>query len=157
MIGHVMGRVCPDALENMFSGWRETASHIEGLLATDGKRIRGARGPGDKMAPMHMVSAFSLANGVVLGQLKIDEKFNEIAAIPRLLEALHLTGATVTIDAGGCYAKIMNTPKQRNANFVIAIKDNPQTRLDDCSVVFYDADLAPSRPNAKRPRAKDST
>ena len=139
-IGRAMGLVCPDALENMFSSWMETVDRIEGVIAIDGKTARGARGPGDKMALVHMVSAFTSENGVVLGQLKTDEKSNEITAIPRLLDALHLAGATVTIDAGGCHTKIMNTIKERNADFVIAVKDNQATLLDDCRVAFHDVE-----------------
>lgn len=157
-IGRVMGLVSPDALENMFSGWMEAVSRSKGVIAIDGKTARGARGPDDKMALVHMVSAFSSANGLVLGQLKTDEKSNEITAIPRLLEALHLTGATVTLDAGGCHAKIMDAIKKRNADFVIAIKENQQTRLEDCSVAFHDADRQQTgraqRDRGARPRTR---
>ena len=99
----------PEYFERIFRHWMfEICEKYEGVVAIDGKTIRGASkctsshpagNPGFKL---HMVSAWATANGISLGQLKVNEKHNEIVAIPLLLEALDLTGCLVTIDAMGC-------------------------------------------------------
>jgi len=71
------------------------------VVPFDGKTIRGAKSKGKK-SPFHMVSAWTSKNNMVLGQVKVSEKLNEITAIPRLLEILTLKGCIVTIDAMGC-------------------------------------------------------
>lgn len=141
-IGRVLGLLCPDALEMMFSDWMSDVDRRPGVIAVDGKTLRGAKQRGAKSSLIHMVSAFASATGMVIGQLKTDEKSNEITAIPRLIEALDIAGGTVTIDAGGCHAAIIDAILERGADFVIGVKRNQQTLLDDCDVAFHDADLA---------------
>ena len=74
------------------------------IIPIDGKTIRGAKANGKK-SPFHMVSAWATNNNLVLGQVKISEKSNEITAIPKLLELITVKGCTVTIDAMGCQQK----------------------------------------------------
>ena len=106
-IGRVLGMLDPDELERMFVSWMTaTAKEVEGVVAVDGKAVRRAIARGDKQSFVHMVSAFASANSLVLGQVKVEEKSNEITAIPRLLDLLHLKGAIVTIDAAGCQEAI---------------------------------------------------
>ena len=76
------------------------------MIAIDGKTLRGAYERGAERGMIHMVSAWATQNQLVLGQRKVDEKSNEITAIPELLKILELEGALVSIDAMGCQTKI---------------------------------------------------
>ena len=82
------------------------------MVAIDGKTVRGSH---DRMAgksAIHMVSAWASANRLVLGQIKVADRFNEITAIPELLDMLDVSGCTVTIDAMGCQKEIARTPSR---------------------------------------------
>lgn len=141
-IGRVLGKLDPDALQAVFLEWMNgVASRLDGVVAVDGKTLRGAIRRGEKRAFVHMVSAFGSANGLVYGAVKTAEKSNEIEAIPRLLELLHLKGAIVTIDAMGCQAEIMNKIIDRGGDFVIAVKQNQPTLGDDIDIAFHDVDI----------------
>jgi hypothetical protein len=94
-----------------------------GVVAIDGKTLRGAREAGKKSLG-HMVSAWSEANHLVLGQRKVDEKSNEISAIPKLLNALELAGTVFTIDAIGCQREIAAQIVGKKADYVLALKGN---------------------------------
>lgn len=143
-IGRVLGQLDPDALELTFIRWmKNVAANIAGVVAIDGKTVRGAVRPGQKSSFIHMVSAFANANGLVYGQLKVDEKSNEITAIPQLLADLHLKGAIVTIDAMGCQSDIVDSIVTRQADFVIGVKANQPTLHDDLKQAFDEQD-APS-------------
>ncbi len=93
------------------------------VVAIDGKTLCGTRETGKKKL-VHMVSAWAEGNGPVLGQRKVDEKSNEITAIPKLLNALELAGAVVTIDAMGCQREIASRIIEKKADYVLAVKDN---------------------------------
>ena len=140
-IGRVLGMLDPDELERMFVAWMASvAKNMEGVVAIDGKTLRRAIARGENRALVHMVSAFASANSLVLGQVKTAEKSNEITAIPRLLELLHLQGAIVTIDAAGCQETIANKIRERGGDFVLAVKNNQPTLFEDLSIAFHDAD-----------------
>jgi predicted transposase YbfD/YdcC len=101
------------------------------LLAIDGKRIRRSFAHAwDHSTATHLVSAFVHENATVLGQLSVDCKENEIVAIPKLLELLDLTGATVTIDAMGCQTEIAGKIERNGGDYVLAVKEN-QPALHD--------------------------
>jgi len=140
-IGRVMGLLDPDALQAMFVRWMESAARIDGVIAVDGKTLRGAIKRGTERSFVHMVSAFSAANGLVYGQVKACEKSNEITAIPRLLDLLRLKGAIVTIDAAGCQVKITDKIIERGGDFLIAVKGNQGTLHEDLSIAFHDMDI----------------
>jgi len=89
--------------------------------------------------PLHLVSAWAAANGVVLGQRAVDGKSNEIAAIPALLQALAINGCVVTIDAMGCHKEIARTIRSRGADYVLALKDNHPRLAVEVAGVFADA------------------
>jgi len=93
------------------------------VVAIDGKAIRGAKSHGKK-SPIHMVSAWADGNNVVLGQVKVSEKSNEITAIPDLLEVLLLKGCIVTIDAMGCQTDIASKIVEKDAAYILAVKEN---------------------------------
>ena len=141
-IGRVLGLLDADKLEAMFVHWMNgAAAAVEGVIAIDGKTARGAVRRGDKQSFIHMVSAFCAANGLVYGQVKVDEKSNEITAIPRLLELLFIEGALVTIDAMGCQTAISNKIIEGGGDFLIAVKGNQETLHEDLGVAFHDVDI----------------
>ncbi len=101
-----MSSICPLEFEECFKNWIKSIinSSEEDVITIDGKTICGAKVNGK--SPIHMVSAWSSFNNIVLGQIKVDEKSNEITAIPTLIESLAIEGAVITIDATGvskCY------------------------------------------------------
>ncbi len=114
----------PGEFEKLFLSWvNELCETIDGVVAIDGKTIRGSRKKGPKSA-IHIVSAFACANNLILGQVKTDQKSNEITAIPELLKALDIEGCTVTIDAMGCQTKIAKSIIDKGANYLLAVKEN---------------------------------
>lgn len=122
--------------ESNFIGWvKELCSHNEGVIAIDGKTVRGSRKQGNKSA-IHMVSAFAAANGLVLGQVKTDQKSNEITAIPELLKVLDIEGCIITIDAMGCQTKIAEEIIAKCADYVLAVKENQKELYDDIVDTF---------------------
>lgn len=141
-IGRVLGLLDPDELEPMFVRWMNgAAAAIEGVVAIDGKTARGAVRRGDNRSFVHMVSAFCVANGLVYGQVKVNEKSNEITAIPKLLDLLSVKGALVTIDAMGCQVAIAEKIAERGGDFLIAAKGNQETLFEDLGVAFHDVDI----------------
>lgn len=141
-IGRVLGQLDPDALEKMFIRWMNGAAvAAAGVVAIDGKTLRRAIKRGEGRSLVHMVSAFCAANGLVYGQVKADEKSNEITAIPELLNLLCLKGAIVTIDAAGCQTAIIEKIVERNGDFIIAVKGNQKTLLEDIDIAFHDVDI----------------
>lgn len=129
----VFSRIDPDAFERCFMSWAESlAGSSRGkLVAIDGKKIRRSFAHAwDHSTATHLVSAFVHENATVLGQLSVDCKENEIVAIPKLLELLDLTGATVTIDAMGCQTQIAEKIVQNGGDYVLAVKEN-QPALHD--------------------------
>ena len=93
------------------------------VIAIDGKTIRGAKANGKK-SPVHMVSAWANDNNLVLGQIKVAEKSNEITAIPKLLEVLSIKDTIVTIDAMGCQTDIAAKIVEKEADYILAVKGN---------------------------------
>jgi len=100
------------------------------VIPIDGKTIRGAKANGKK-SPFHMVSAWATNNNLVLGQVKVSEKSNEITAIPKLLELITVKGCTVTIDAMGCQQEIASKIIDQEANYILAVKENQKQLHQD--------------------------
>lgn len=115
----------PKEFEKCFIDWVNSVAKITDgeVVSIDGKTVRGSRGNGAKSA-IHMVSAWANTNQLVLGQNKVDEKSNEITAIPALLEVLALKGCIITIDAMGCQTNIAEKIIGKEANYILAVKDN---------------------------------
>jgi predicted transposase YbfD/YdcC len=105
-------------------------------VAIDGKTLRRAYQEGGAKAPIHMISAWSSRQRLVLGQAKVADKSNEITAIPDLLDLLTLKGAIVTIDAMGCQKEIAEKIKERGADYVLALKGNQGTLQQDVELFF---------------------
>jgi predicted transposase YbfD/YdcC len=112
-------------LEKGFVGWTQAVARLsEGeVVAIDGKSMRGTRKSGSKSI-VHMVSAWAQKNHIALGQVKVDEKSNEITAIPRLLEIFVFKGCVVTIDAMGCQKEIASKIIGKEAHYILDLKGN---------------------------------
>jgi predicted transposase YbfD/YdcC len=106
------------------------------IVPIDGKTLRGSHDRAKGKSAIHMVSAWASENRLVLGQVSTDEKSNEITAIPRLLEFLEIRGCVVTIDAMGCQKKIAQTILDRGADYVLAVKENQPSLLEDIKPYF---------------------
>ena len=106
------------------------------VVAIDGKRIRGSYDTSSGKAAVHMVSAFAAHNNLCLGQVKTQDKSNEITAIPQLLEMLSIKGATVTIDAMGCQKAIAEKILQKDAHYLLAVKDNQPELSEQVEKLF---------------------
>jgi predicted transposase YbfD/YdcC len=119
----------PLAFERCFMSWTTTLvkSSAGLLVAVDGKTLRRSFKHAWSKTAAHLVSAFATQNQLVLGQVATDAKSNEITAIPQLLAMLHLTGATVTIDAMGCQREIAGQIKGQKAHYILAVKENQPT------------------------------
>lgn len=133
----VFASLCPLQLRNCFMDWVQSIAQItEGrVVSIDGKRLCNS-GTGGVKGFIHMVSAWCNANNMVLGQVKTDEKSNEITAIPELLQLLVLEGAVVTIDAMGCQQQIAEQIIDQQADYVLAVKQNQEHLLDDIKEAF---------------------
>ena len=126
------------ALEQCFEKWvSEVATLAEGrILSVDGKTLRGSSPTKEPGSFIHMLSAWCAANHLVLGQQKADEKSNEIAAIAALLDLLVIKGCLVTIDAMGCQINIAGKIVEKEADYLLAVKENQEFLLDDIREAF---------------------
>jgi len=133
----VFSSINSEQFEACFVDW---VSHLVNLtngevIPIDGKTIRGAKSNGKK-SPFHMVSAWATNNNLVLGQVKVSEKSNEITAIPKLLELITVKGCTITIDAMGCQQDIATKIIEQEANYVLAVKENQKQLYQDIQDEF---------------------
>jgi predicted transposase YbfD/YdcC len=124
-------------VQECFIEWVQSIAGISNgkVISIDGKRICNS-GEGGKKSLIHMVSAWSNANNIVMGQVKTEEKSNEITAIPALLDLLVLNGSIITIDAMGCQTAIAEKIVVHEADYVLAVKDNQANLLDDLKEAF---------------------
>ena len=116
----------PGEFEKCLLSWITALHEITSgqVVAIDGKTLRGSFDKASGKSAIHMVSAWATANHISLGQLVVDEKSNEITAIPKLLEILDISGCLVTIDAMGCQREIARQIVDAKADYVLAVKDN---------------------------------
>lgn len=139
--GRVFARLNPAEFERCFLNWVQSVFEVTGgqVIAVDGKTLRRS---GDKTlgkGAIHIVSAWAVHNHLVLGQVKTDEKSNEITAIPELLALLDLAGCIVTIDAMGCQTKIAEQIVAQGGDYVLAVKENQGQLYGDLSDLFEHA------------------
>lgn len=119
----------PAEFEKCLLSWITTLHEVtEGqVVAIDGKTLRRSFDKASSKAAIHMVSAWATANSISLGQVVVDEKSNEIVAIPKLLEIIAVSGCLVTIDALGCQKEIARKIIDKQADYVLAVKENQPT------------------------------
>jgi len=120
----VFAALDPQGFLECFMRWTQSlrTAVAEEVVALDGKALRRAINKGD--CPKVVVSAWAADNGLALGQLKVDDKSNEIKAVPKLLRVLELAGCIVTLDAMGCQKEIAKEIKEADADYVLALKGN---------------------------------
>ena len=137
-IGRFFRFLNPKAFEQCFLEWMKAACEQieEEVVATDGKTLCGPYGTHSNKAALHMVSAWASENRLALGQVKTEEKSNEITAIPKLLEMLEVSGCIVTIDAMGCQKEITETIVEEGADYVLALKDNQSGLREEAEAIF---------------------
>lgn len=136
----------PDNFQKCFTLWVKSA-YPEALdipdgdteiIPIDGKAIKGSRGKGKGKKAVIMVSVWSSRLSLVLGQKKVDKKSNEITAIPQLLEAIDLKGCMITADAISCQKSIAETCISQEADYLLAVKGNQKTLLNDIQTTVED-------------------
>jgi len=125
----VFKAIKPAEFERCLLSWVTSPHQVTAgqLVAIDGKTLRQSFDKADAKSAIHMVSAWATANHISLGQVVVDEKSNEITAIPKLLELLDVSGCLVTIDAMGCQAEIAGKIIEGEADYVLAVKGNQPT------------------------------
>ena len=126
-LARVFSLLDPEQFNRCFLSWIRSINprHEQEIINIDGKTLRRSHGEGK--SAIHMISAWANKAGLTLGQVKTDEKSNEITAIPELLELLELQGCIVTIDAMGTQKGIAQSICERGAEYVLALKGNQGT------------------------------
>src|SRR5512137_422510 len=123
----VFAALKPEAFLDCFLRWTQSLRQAvaQEIVALDGKALRRALRRGQ--SPRYIISAWAQGNGLVLGQLKVADKSNEITALPHLLRVLELAGCIVTVDAMGCQKTIAKEIIEADADYVLALKGNQET------------------------------
>ncbi len=136
----VFARLDPDQFQACFMRWVAAVSEVMSgqVIAIDGKVLRRSHDKRIDKAAIDMVSAWATANRLVLGQVKVDEKSNEITAIPQLLEALEISGYIMPIDAMGCQTDIAEKIIDREADYVLGLKENQGNLYENVDRLFAD-------------------
>ena len=137
-LGRVFSLLDPVAFHRCFGQWVEAivAGSAGRLINIDGKTLRGSADQANGRGALHLVSAWAQANHLVLGQLAVADKSNEITAIPELLGLINIKKAIITIDAMGCQMEIARTIVDGGGNYLLALKDNHPILADDVSTLF---------------------
>jgi len=146
-IARVLSRILPSQMTESFIAWTRSASHLTAgeIVAIDGKTVRHSYNSKEKQGAIHMVSAWATGARMSLGQVKTDEKSNEITAIPKLLALLELKGCIVTIDAMGCQTEIAQKIIEKQADYVLAVKGN-QSLLHQAIIDYFEVAIAANQP-----------
>lgn len=131
--GRVFAALLPEQFQACFAAWMAEVAECLGLhqIAIDGKTLRGSHDRGRSKVALHLISAWAVENHLSLGQQAVDDKSNEITAIPKLLEVLDLHGALVTIDAIGCQKAIAEQIVEQGGDYVLAVKENQPTLYEE--------------------------
>lgn len=149
--GRVFANIDPQAFHNAFIEWVSEITHLlKGqVVSIDGKTVRRSHDKKNNKSAIHVVSAWANENKLVLGQIKVDEKSNEITAIPELLKLLDVNGCIITIDAMGTQKEIAKTIIECDADYVLALKENHKTLHDDVELYFKEEILTKSKKDLK--------
>jgi predicted transposase YbfD/YdcC len=140
--GRVFRWLDPVAFEQSFLSWVQGVMAVTKgqVIAIDGKTLRRSHDHANGREAIHMVSAWAEQNRLVLGQVKVDEKSNEITAIPALLRILEISGCIVTTDALGCQQEIASTVIERGGDYILALKENQGQLYEDVTDLFKGAE-----------------
>jgi len=135
-LGDIFAALDAEQFQQCFAAWVAAVTGAPaGVIAIDGKALRRSYQKKNAKAPIHMVSAFAARQRLVLGQVKVAEKSNEIVAIPKLLDMLAIEGAIVTIDAMGCQREIAAKIMDKKADYILALKGNQGMLRADVEVL----------------------
>jgi len=152
--GRVFAAIDPKEFHNVFIEWVQNICEIikDQVISIDGKTVRRSKDKSKGKAAIHVVSAWAAENQMVLGQIKVDEKTNEITAIPELLKLLDISGCIITIDAMGAQKDIAAEIIEGSGDYVLALKGNQGTLHADVELYFKDEILTQD----KKELAKES-
>lgn len=130
----------PEQFQACFLDWMKAISRTTTgeIIALDGKQLRRSHDKSDGKAAIHMVSAWATQNQLVLGQVKVDDKSNEITAIPELLRRLDIAGCLITIDAMGCQVDIADLIIEQDGDYLLSLKGNQNNLHEDVILLFDD-------------------
>jgi predicted transposase YbfD/YdcC len=136
--GRVFRWLDENAFQDAFLRWTQSLCQVSAgeIIALDGKKLRGSEEKSAKRPGIWMVSAWAKENRLVLGQKKVDEKSNEITAMPELLSRLDITGAVVTVDALNSQIDLAESIVEAGADYIFAIKGNQGTVYEDLQLLF---------------------
>jgi predicted transposase YbfD/YdcC len=126
-INRVFQVINPLQFEKCFISWAQSLKDeriIERVIAIDGKTVRGSKDSFHNKAPLHSVHAWSVENGICLGQIECEEKSNEITAIPKIIDLLYIKDSIITIDAMGTQREIAKKIVENEADYILAVKGN---------------------------------
>ena len=137
-IGRVFRMVNPEEFQRSFLAWIETIQKLTKgeVIAIDGKQLHGSRDKDSGQSALDIVSAWATKNELVIGQVKVDDKSNEIPAIPRLLELLDITDCLVTIDAIGTQTEIAEKVVEKGGDYLLPVKENQGQLFEDMQKLF---------------------
>lgn len=140
--GDIFARLDPEQFQRCFIEWVQAVAQVtQGeVVAIDGKTVRRSHDRTLGKDAIHMVNVWASANGLALGQAKVEEKSNEITAIPKLLQLLELSGCIVTIDAMGCQKEIARQIVEAQADYLLAVKENQGQLYQDVRDLFEGAE-----------------
>jgi hypothetical protein len=134
--GRVFAVLDPESLQQTFVAWMNALADLsQDIVALDGKTIRRSDRANGK-GPIRVVNAWASANELVLAQLKIKAKTNEITTLHELLRMLNLSGAMVTIDAMGCQVEVARQMQAQGADYVLSLQENQPSLYRDCADLF---------------------
>ena len=140
----VMGSIAPGYMQNVYKKWNGLVNSNEGetlkkIICIDGKTMRGNKSREQKAN--YIVSAWCDMDGFCLGQKKVEEKPNEITAIPQLLDTIQVKGCVITADAMGTQTEIVEKIKQKRADYTLAVKENQKNLYREISEYFGDEEF----------------
>ncbi len=136
-LGYIFKHLDSEQFQCCFINWVSSLQKsVKGVIAIDGKTLRRSFDKGGEKGAIHMVSAWCCEQNLVLGQVKVNDKSNEITAIPKLLNLLEIEGAIITIDAMGCQRHIAQTIIDKRADFIFSLKGNQGTLHADIEDFF---------------------
>ena len=127
----------PTVMQTCFIQWTQSlVGKIQGVVAIDGKTLRGSGETSSDLDAIHMVSAFATENEIILGQLKTAGKGQELDGIKRILQLFDLEGTIVSIDAGGCHKEVAALIRDKKADYLLGLKGNQGTLFDETDNFF---------------------
>ena len=135
----------PKEFEKCFINWVKSVIKVpdKEIVSVDGKTLRGSQDNEDNLNVIHMVSAWASGVGVVLGQIRVNEKSNEIPAVPELLDCIDVKNCIITSDAMSCQKKTVKKIKEHQCDYVICLKGNQETLHEDVKLYFETAQKEP--------------